>query len=603
MQPNTGYEGEFYPDSGPTASPPPPLPHHPSLISPYNTMGSTTADYETVGPGSNYQRLERPTLKATGGMMSRLGSIPDTFSSPSTTLTSVYPISPSSRNGGPLPPPLPSTARLGGKTPYSPESSGTFDSAFHTGVVDVSSPLERDRMDSTSMLIPKEKKSASTNSVGTGDFEGLYTPRGQRNSPSSSPSMVAHPLQNIPESSASFPEPRNPRPFPTTTTYESIPGDDSSCSGTSMVVAGYEKPLPSPNKSVYPRAITLPASPPPAEGRGHDMSTHHNCFREGGGSITLSSPPPVSSRAQEMELATMSGPTYHTLEESSHNGSAPSNLADGQPPPPPYPLVETAHFTLGSDSGSNTLTPGFPVVSADFADSPADGVFPVSKLRPQRRQVANELSSDFTGESDYPQLDDALTDCTGGSSSTAYPESEWTGGMSTAGANGTLAGDSTVFHFNGRPPSHNGSTSSARTLTPLSDGGLHRPTSTESSHQPPSYDGTPNNRSLLSNGETPNISPLNGMTSLSHDTLSNGRTIIPNGSYSVAVQFPHVPAGSSHTVPANSGSSVVSPHEEGGPSSHTISSAARNHYKKLDPTTMDPRLKYTRLNVGKLTVV
>ena len=599
MRPNIGYEGEFYPDTGHTGSPPPPLPNHPSVPSPYNTMGST-ADYEIVGPGSHYQRLERPTLKATGGMMSRLGSIQDTFS-PSTTLTSVYPLSPSSRSEVPIiggvPPPLPSTARLGGaKMLCSPESSAVFDSAFHTGVVDISSPLDRDRVDSTSMLIPKEKRSVST--IGTGEFEGLYTPRGLRNSPTS-PNQVNHPLQSVPESGTSFPEPRNPHPFPTSTTYESMPGDESSCSGNTMV-ASYEKPLPSPTKSGrHPRAVTLPVSPPPSDGRAREatVSVHHNCFRDAGGSVTLS-----PHTQQGLELATMSGPTYHTLEQSSDVNNGPRSLTNGlfSEPPPPYPAVETADLTLDSESGSNTLTPGFPVVSADFADTPSDGPFPVSKVRPQRRQLASEISSDFTGESDYPQLDDALTDCTGGSSTTAYPESEWTGGTSTVGANGTLAGDSTIFNFNGRPSSHNGSISSARTVTPLSDGGsgLHRPLSTESSQRAPSYDGTPNRS--LSNGETPSISPLNGMTS-PHETLSIGGSVVPNGSCSVTVQFPRVPAGSSHTVPANSGGSAVST-QGGGPMSHTISSP-RNHYKRLDPTTMEPRLKYTRLNVGKLTVV
>jgi hypothetical protein len=596
MRPNTDYEGEFYPDSGHTASPLPPLPNHPSLPSPYNTMGST-ADYETVGPGSNYQQLERPTLKATGGMMSRLDSIQDTFS-PSTTLTSVYPLSPSSRSGVPIggvPPPLLSTARLP-KMLYSPESSATFDSAFHTGIVDISSPSERDRVDSTSMLIPKERKSVSA--MGTGEFEGLYIPRGQRNSPTS-PSQVNHPLQSVRETGASFPEPRNPHPFPTSTTYESMPGDDSSCGGSTMV-ASYERPLPSPTKSSrHPRAVTLPVSPPPPDGRAREatVSVHHNCFRDAGGSVTLS-----PHTQQELELATMSGPTYHTLEQSSDVINGPRSLTNGlfSEPTPPYPVVETADLTLDSESGSNTLTPGFPVVSADFADTPGDGQFPVSKVRPQRRQLASELSSDFTGESDYPQLDDVLTDCTGGSSTTAYPESEWTGGTSTVGGNGTLAGDSTIFNFNGRPSSHNGSISSARTVTPLSDGGsgLHRPSSTESSQRAPSYDGTPNRS--LSNGETPSISPLNGMPS-PHETVSNGGSVLPNGSCSVTVQFPRVPAGSSHTVPANSGGSAVNT-QGGGPMSHTISSA-RNHYKRLDPTTMDPRLKYTRLNVGKLTVV
>ena len=610
LQQNTGYEGsDFYPGGGGghTSSPLPPLPNHPSNPSPYNTM--ETAEYEIVGPGSDYQRLERPTLKATSGMMSRLGSSPGTFS-PSTTMTSVYPVSttPTSRNGGLIggvPPPLPSMPRLGGasKLPYSPESSTTFDSAFHTGVIDASSPLERDRLDSSSLLLPKEKMGGST--MGAAEFEGCYSYRDQRHSPTS-PALVSHPLHNNPDTGASFPEPRNPHPFPTTTTYESIPGDDTSSSGVTMVVAGYEKPLSCPSKSgATPRSVTLPVrsphvSPPPSDGRAREatVSVHHNCFREAGNGRAVTLSPQQRLQQEELELDTMSGPTYHTLEQTSDTNGQHS-LSNGVS----YPVIETADFTLDSESsGTNTLTPGFPVVSADFADLPANASFPVSKVRPQRRQLGNELSSDFTGDSDYPQLDDALTDCTGGSTTTAYPESEWTGGTSTTGGtNGTLAGDSTVFKFNGRLSSHSGSTGSAGrsggTVTPLSDS--HRPSSTESSHTP--------NRSLSSGDPTPNILPLNGMTS-PNELMYNGGIVdvaVPNGSCSVTAQFPRVPPGSSHTVPANSGGCAVSTQGGGGGgglTSHTISSA-RNHYKKLDPTTMDPRLKYTRLNVGKLTVV
>ena len=455
-------------------------------------------------------------------------------------------------------------------------------------------------MDSTSFLIPRDKKGSCT----TGEFEGLYTPRGhQRHSPSSP--RVSHPLQKIPETGSSFPEPLNPHPFPSTSTYESIPGEDSSSETT--VVAGYERPLPSPNKSGRTRAVTLPVrsphvSPPPYNDLPKLATASLQNAVSGGEVRTVG----AHGHNQELELNTLSGPVYHSLEQGSN---PPHHQLNGLPEsiPQARQLTETAGFTGDSDSsGGNTLTPGFPVVSADFADTPTTrGTFPASKTRVQRRQVTNELSSDFTGDSDYPQIDDALTDCTGGSSTSAYPESEWTGG--TSGTVGTLTGDSTVFRFNGRSSTHSASsnTSSSNRHTPTlsSDGGgvtntRRQFSGDEGSNRPPSYDGTPTRS--LSDGLTPDVSPVNGMTSPS-EPMSNGVTppnvAIPNGNLSMAGQ---VPVGSSHTAPVTGGGYGASAREP--PSSQTISTP-RNNYKRLDPSTMDPHLKYTRLNVGKLTVV
>ena len=441
--------------------------------------------------------------------------------------------------------------------------------------------------------------------MGSGDFEGLYIPR-QKHSPTSP--QVTHPLQKIPETGASFPEPLDPYPFPSTSTYESIPGEETS-SGT-VAVAGYEKPLPYPNKSGYPRSVTMPvrspqmSSPPPPSSEGLPkvastslMSSDSGENRRTGAAVTLS----PNRHKQELEMNTISGPIYHSLEQSGavdgqHHVN--STLLGTQLSHAHTMVVETGDFTHDSDSSrDNTLTPGFPVVSADFADMPTTGsTFPVSKVRPQRRQLASELSSDCTGDSDYPQVDDALTDFTGGSCSTAYPESDWTAGT-TSGTrgNGTLTGDSAIFRFNSSASSQSGhSSSSTQTPTPSDAAAYNRYSGDD---RPPSYDGIYS----MSNGVTPAILPVNGMKS-SSDPTSNGAVLdmfTPNGNVSAMEHFPQPPAGSSHTVPVSGGSGLSA---GGLPSSQTISTP-RNHYKRLDPSTMDPHLKYTKLNVGKLTAV
>ena len=562
MLENTAYQGEIdsttLPDGTFTGS----QPLRVSDASDYNTL--TIGDYEVVDlPGSNYQRLQRPTL--TPGMMPRFVSSTDTaVFSPTSTMASMYPHSatlndPVKPNGtGIIPPPLPSTARRGNgnimKLPNSPETSGTFDSAFHTGSAEVSSPFERDRIDSTSMLLPQDRKGSGTASA---DFEGLYSPRALKASPTTPGAHHHHhPLQKIPETVATFPEPKNPNPFPT---YETIPADERKHS----TGAQYERPIPSPKKSGHPRAITLPirsptttSLPPSDDMRGQGATTMHaNSGQSGrrsseGAAAATNGAGPSSHR----QFSSISHPVYHSLEQANdvserQNGSA-TELKDISTPA--YPVFETADFTASSDSSAiNTLTPGFPVCSADFAGTSTGELTSDSGAGPNAQnslhRVSNEYSStDFTGDSDYPQLDNT-TDYTGGSSTTAYPESDWTAGNSTGG-NGAFAGNSTIFTFNGAPQSHSTSGSSTTSST---------------------------------------------RTSVPSTTASNGNcSTIPG--------YPNVIAGSSHTVPTSS--SATNGPSLGGATSHTISTP-RNHYKQLDPATIEPPLKYTRLNVGKLTVV
>ena len=513
----------------------------------YNTLAM--GDYEVVNPPphSDYERLQRPTL--TTGMMPRFASPEAVAFTPSTTMTSIFthtttPHSTTKNSTaatGIVPPPLPSTARRGNmKLRSSPDTSATADSVFHTGSAEVISPVEqRNRMDSTAMLIPHDRKGSDTMPA---DFEGLYTPNShQKKSPS--PPRVSHPLQKIPETGACFPEPTNPYPFPSGS-YESIPGKDPHSMPTGQQ---YEKPIPSPKRSPHLCTTTLPVcssptSPPHSDSSSskQNPSTMHVLSsekRRRGDCKT------ANGRTQHESLQ-ISSPIYHSLEQPTYASIQPN----GSPPelkdisgPPVYP--ETADCTADSDFSANeSFTPGFPVCSADFAETPGEHLdgnsVPKSKLRPQR--VSNDCSSDFTGDSDYPQVD-STADFTGGSSSTAYPESDWTGGHSTGGR---------------------------ETITP----------------------------SL----------PYNGTlgTALSHSsssTNSSGHTptLIPNGNCSTIAIYPSIIAGTSHTVPV-SGSSAVG--DVSGATSQTMN-PPRNHYKQLDPATMEPHLKYTRLNVGKLTAV
>ena len=213
-------------------------------------------------------------------------------------------------------------------------------------------------------------------------------------------------------------------------------------------------------------------------------------------------------------------------------------------------------------------------------------------VQPERTmRVSNEPSSDFTGDSDYPGVDDNITDCTGGSSTTAYPESDWTAGYSTTGGGdgggeegGTFTGNPNLFQLNGGPlPRSGSSTSSSSHATTASsaDGRRRHFSNGGTSSRPSSSETTMNNRPMSNGSINNNMSP-------------------PNGNCSIMVQYPRVPAGSSHTVPL-SGVSGVS--NLNGPASHTMDQSRQNNYKKLDPSTMEPHLKYTRLNVGKLTPV
>ena len=519
----------------------------------YNTIG--IGDYETVGPGSDYQRLQRPS--ATPSMRPRFMTSPDHSAfSPTSTVASMYPLStttlnePNKGNGGIVPPPLPSTARRGNmvRLPNSPDSP---DSAFNTGSVDLCSPSDRDRFDSSSMLLPKDRKESAS------EFEGLYTHRVQR--ATGSPG-TNHPLQNIPETGASFPEPSNPHPFPT---YEVIPGH-TACSKHN--VKGYEKPLRSP-KSGRTRAVTLPVrspppiSPPPSENDSRQYNTQQ--VRSSDGRAATISP----RHPQEKDIDAISGPIYHSLEPTECSifqrdevMRVLTNSASSAP------VVETADLT--DSSTSNTLTPAFPVCSADFAEF-GSGSAPKSNSQKTLRTLSNDYSPDVTGDSDYPQT----TNCTGGSSTSAYAESDWTGGAPN-GNGRAFTGDF-----------YRGLYTEQNTMSPG-----HSNSSTSSNHTP---------KEVTSNRPY-NGGMLNG--DMSKRTIPNGKIVsnvpMPNGGCAIIAQYPHrVPAGSSHTVPI-----VTGPANLNGPESHTLSTP-RNHYKALDPSTMEPHLKYTTLNVGKLTVV
>lgn len=531
MLENTAYQGDVDPTLSDTSLPNS-QPLRISNASDYNTLAM--GDYEVVNlPHSDYERLQRPTLTP----MQRFASPEAVSFSPSTTMTSIFTHSTTphdtTRNGisaatSIVPPPLPSTARRGNmRIRNSPDTSATADSAFHNASAEVASPLERSRIDSTTMLLSQDRKGSEA------DFEGLYIPSDQQKT-SPSPPRINCPLQKIPELGASFPEPRNPYPFPSGS-YESIPGKDPNIGQTG---AQYEKPIPSPKRSHHVCTATLPVFSPPISPPSADTSNH----KQNASTMHVLSSNEGRHAANDHGQFDISDPIYHSLEQPTYaciqpNGTV-SELEDVSTPPI-YPKFETADFTMESDFTGNDSLPGFPVCSADFADIPGErsdsSSIPKSKLRPQ--QVSNDCSSDFTGDSDYPQID-STADYTGGSSSTAYPESDWTAGTSTGGRD---------------------------TITP----------------------------SL----------PYNGTlgTSLSHSSASTNSsnhtpTLIPNGNCSMHLG---ISAGTSYTVPV-SGSSAIT--DVSGATSQTMN-PPRNHYKQLDPAMMDPRLKYTRLNVGKLTAV
>ena len=540
MNCSTPYQGDadstFPASSLPNSHPSP----HSSSPTDYNTLG--TADYEIVGPGGDYQRLHHHTF--TASMKTR--SVVSPLARTSATTASAYPLSATlndpigmsrgAANGVVPPPPLPNSFQRA-KLPNSPGSS---DSAFHTGSPDIMcSPSERDRFDSTSMLLPKDGKGSAVTM-----FEGLYSPVGQQCGVSPGSPRINHPLEKIPETGASFPEPRNPYPFPTSSCscrYESISGKESNKS-------------PAHDKRGHPHAVTLPAgSPPHVSPHEHlgrqEMTTMHNPGIQPPRPSTASLSP--RHHQQKFETAPISGPVYHSLEPSidvlvNHDGSV-TELKDGSSP---VQAFKTADLSVDSD---NSLTPGFPVCSGDYAEistgESGSGTVPKSKLKPRRR-VHNDCSSDFTGDSDYPQVED----CTDNSSTTAYAESDWTGGEDpTSGGGRTFMGNPTC-------------------------NGTSLPRGSGSSNTCSSHTSTQSYNSGVPNGFIP-----------------NGGAPVSNG-----IIYPHVLAGSSHTVPAVVGSSEIA--NIAGPASLTIS-APRNHYKKLDPSTLEPNLKYTRLNVGKQSVV
>lgn len=544
MLENTNYQG----DANSTSSEPQ-LPNSQPLrisnTSDYNTL--VMGDYEVVNlpPHSDYERLQRPTL--TPGMMPRFASPEAVQFSPSTTMTSIFTHTTtphgttmnSTAATGIVPPPLPSTARRGNmKLRSSPDTSATADSVFHTGSSEVVSPAEqRNRMDSTALLIPRDRTGSDT---APADFEGLYAPNGQQKK-SPSPPRVSHPLQKIPETGASFPEPTNPYPFPSGS-YESIPGKDPHGMPSGLQ---YEEPIPSPKRSPHLCTTTLPVCSPSTKSPPHsdsssskkNPSTMHVLSSEKGrrGDYNTANGP------TQHESFQISSPIYHSLEQPTNASIQPNESSPKLKGPPVYP--ETADCTVESTFSANgRFTPAFPVCSADFAETPGehldcDSVLK-SKLRPQR--VSNDCSSDFTGDSDYPQADNTA-DYTGGSSSTAYPESDWTGGDSTGGRE-TITPSLPYNGTQGMAASHSSSSTNSSTHTP---------------------------------------------------------TLIPNGNCSTIAMYPSITAGTSHTVPV-SGSSAVA--DVSGATSQTMN-PPRNHYKQLDPATMEPHLKYTRLNVGKLTAV
>lgn len=507
------------------------LSSHPLRVSdtsPYNTLGG--GQYEVVDlSGDNYQRLQRPTL--TPGMLPRFVSSPENSAlSPTSTMTSYrthFTTLPESikTNGTGIPPPLPSTARRGNipRPLNTVEDVNTADGG-PASVGTEGSPYERERIDSSSMLLPKDRSGSksSPDFVTPGAHESLYSPHGkggQVNIPMTP--RGRHLLENIPETGAVFPEPQNPNPFPT---YETIPVSDVSVRNSAS--PPYEKPV-SNERGPRVRAATIAAHrhfEPSSSAEPHRWRTERQ---------RLGSDP--SSAHHRQQPYAPPGPVYNTLEEPNSfelvDNSA-TELRESSTPTPAFPVFETADFTAGSDSsGNNTFTPGFPINSADYTGSSTSsggGIVPKPKILNKAFSL-DRSTADFSGESDYPHGD--TTDYTGGSSSTAYPESDWTGNSTGDGA---FTGQSTVFTFSGAGPA------------------------------------------------------------LSSDHSS---TPAVNGKCSTIAGYPSRSVASSVTVNGC---------EEVGGAAGTVSrtmSAPRNHYKQLDPATMDPRLKYTRLNVGKLTPV
>ena len=386
------------------------------------------------------------------------------------------------------------------------------------------SPFERERIDSSSMLLPKDRSGSKSSPefVSPGAHESLYSPHGKGQGNIQMTPGGRHLLENIPETGVVFPEPENPNPFPT---YETIPTGNVSVRNPAS--PPYERPVSS-EMGPHVRASTIAAHrqfEPPSSAKQHGWKTERQRLRS------------APSSAHHQQHHAPSSPVYNTLEPNSFElkDHSAAELRESSTPTPAFPVFETADFTAGSDSsGNNTFTPGFPVGSADYTGSSTSefssggGIVPKPKIL-NKAYSLDRSTADFSAESDYPQGD--ITDYTGGSSSTAYPESDWTGHST---GDGGFTGQSTVFTFSGAGPA-----------------------------------------------------------------LSSDHSRMPavNGKCSTIAGYP----SKSVSSPV-----AVNGHEETGAAAGAVSrtmSAPRNHYKQLDPATMDPRLKYTRLNVGKHTAV
>ena len=336
--------------------------------------------YEIVEPqASTYHRLQWPTQGTATGV-ARSGASPDmTIASPtgtaSTTVTSVNP------------PPLPMARRGLIPKPVNISNGETsLDCAFQAKSLETVSPCERGRVDSTSLLLPPEKLGSSKSSP---DFEGLYS-QCYENAPNNP--GLRHPLQNIPETGALFPEPENPNPFPTYQTIPAVP----------------------PGGNTPDSSVTLPVlssaklrSPPQPMDRGTARNPPHN-------------------------LASC-GPVYHSLEDP--NIDSKEGTPDTPQQLPALDTGDTADYTAGSESSISAFTPSFPSsiadVSADSAGRGSQGHKMIPK--PQHNSSSDHMTDDVTGDSDFPNRD-AADYSSGGSA--VYPEGpDWTAGNSARNLN------------------------------------------------------------------------------------------------------------------------------------------------------------------------
>ena len=517
-------------------------PAHLTDMSNYNTLGA--GEYEIIDfPGENYQRLQRPTL--TPGMLPRFVSSPENSAlSPTSTLTSVRTHSTTlpdrvHTNGTSFPPPLPSTGRRG-NVPRPLNNLKDF--SYINGAVgsfDERSPLERERIDSASLLLPGDRNGSksSPDNAGPGGHESLYAHHDQGNIPVAPSGGGLHLLENIPETGNVFPEPENPNAFPT---YETIPAADRNRRNTAS--PPYEKPINSEHSSARVHAATIAPhhsnTLPLSNEQRRWMTEQHS----GRTSLSLrhnphTSPSPVYNTLEAPQsLPPQSFEMIESVEGATDVGDRTAEFV----PTPAFPVFETADFTAGSESSSvNTFTPGFPMLdTTDYTDytgssefSSGGGIVPKPKILSRGHSV-ERATSDFTGDSDYPHCD-----YTGGSSSTAHSNRDCTGNTMS---DGTLTG---IFDFTGAVPGE-------------------------------------------VNNDCTRRATMNGKCS----TIAGYPSKLPASTS---------PVGVSTTSPVGVSTEATSPT---GGVSQTLS-APRNHYKRLDPATMEARLKYTRLNVGKHTPV